>query len=55
MIRDHNMAGAAIAGLLLLGVPLGDLLMGGAFGGVHAVLGTSGLALLVVTLLGREA
>jgi hypothetical protein len=55
MIRDHNVAGAAIAGVLLLGVPLADLLIGGSFGGVHAVLGTSGLALLVVTLLGREA
>ena len=55
MIRDHNVAGAAIAGVLLLGVPLADLLVGGSFGGVHAVLGTSGLALLVVTLLGREA
>ena len=55
MMRDHNVAGAAIAGVLLLGVPLADLLIGGSFGGVHAVLGTSGLALLVVTLLGREA
>ena len=55
MIRDHNAAGAAIAGVLLLGVPLADLLIGGAFGGVHAVLGTVGLALLVLTLLGREA
>jgi hypothetical protein len=55
MIRDHNAAGAAIAGMLLLGVPLADLLMGGPFGGVHAVLGTTGLALLVLTLLGREA
>jgi hypothetical protein len=55
MIRDHNLAGAAIAGVLLLGVPLADLLIGGSFSGVHAVLGTSGLALLVVTLLGREA
>jgi hypothetical protein len=55
MIRDHNVAAAAIAGVLLLGVPLADLLMGGSFGGVHAVLGTTGLALLVVTLLGREA
>lgn len=55
MMRDHNVAGAAIAGMLMLGVPLGDLLMGGPFGGVHAVLGTAGLALLVVTLLGREA
>jgi hypothetical protein len=55
MIRDHNLAGAAIAGMLLLGVPLGDVLLGGAFSSVHAVLGTSGIALLVMTLLGREA
>jgi|KBSMisStandDraft_5_1062788.scaffolds.fasta_scaffold5258039_2 hypothetical protein len=55
MMRDHNVAGAAIAGMLMLGVPLTDLLMGGSFGGVHAVLGTTGLALLVVTLLGGEA
>ena len=55
MMRDHNVAGAAIAGLLLLGVPVGDLLMGGSFGGVHAVLGTTGLALLVMTLGRAEA
>jgi hypothetical protein len=55
MMRDHNLAGAAIAGVLLLGVPLADLLMGGPFSGVHAVLGSTGLALLVLTLNGREA
>ena len=54
MIRDHNVAGAAIAGVLLLGVPLADLLTGGSFGGVHAVLGTTGLALLVMGTLGKE-
>jgi hypothetical protein len=55
MRRDHNRDGAAMAGVLLLGVPLGDLLFGGTFNGVHAVLGTSGIALLVMTLLAPEA
>jgi membrane-bound ClpP family serine protease len=50
-LRDHNAAGAAMAGLLLFGVPVADLLLGNAFTGVHAVVGLSGMALLVVTLL----
>jgi len=54
MMRDHNIAGLAVAGLLLLGVPIGDLVMGGAFGSVHAILGTMGLAFLVMTLGRRE-
>ena len=56
MIRDHNLAGAAIAGFLLLGVPIADVLLNGGFGGVHAVLGLTGIALLVMALLApREA
>jgi len=55
MIRDHNLAGAAIAGVLLLGLPIVDILLGGTLGGVHAVLGLTGIAILVVTLLGAEA
>lgn len=55
MMRDHNAAGAAMAGALLLGVPIVDLLLGNAFSGVHAVLGSIGITLLVVTLLAPEA
>lgn len=54
MMRDHNLAGMAVAGLLLLGVPIGDVLMGGAFGSVHAILGIMGLTFLVMTLGRRE-
>jgi hypothetical protein len=56
MIPDHNVAGAGIAGFLLLGVPIADALLNGAFGGVHAVLGLTGIALLMMALLApREA
>jgi hypothetical protein len=54
MIRDHNLAGAAMAGVLLLGVPIVDILLGGGFSGVHAVLGLTGIALLVTSLLAPE-
>ena len=51
----HDRAGAAIAGVLLMGIPTADILLGSAFNGVHAVLGMMGLAFLVVTLPDREA
>ena len=54
MMRDHNVAGAAMAGFLLLGVPIVDILLGNGFGGVHAVLGLTGIALLVMALVAPE-
>jgi hypothetical protein len=54
MIRDRRNAGVALAGALLLGVPMVDLLVGGAFGGVHAMLGVTGIAFLVTTLMAGE-
>lgn len=47
-------AGAAIAGLVLLAIPAVDVAFGNAFGVVHAVLGTCGVAFLVGTLRGGE-
>lgn len=54
MMRDRELAGAGMAGVLLLGVPSVDVLLGGAFGGVHAVLGLIGLGLVVMALMAGE-
>ena len=51
MIRSHNLAGAAMAGFLLVGVPVADVLLGNEFGGAHAAVGLTGIAPLVMTLL----
>jgi hypothetical protein len=48
----NSRGGRRIAGALLLGIPLIDLAAaGGAFGFVHAVLGTVGVAFLVLSTL----
>jgi predicted lipid-binding transport protein (Tim44 family) len=43
-----------LAGVLALGMPMLDVVLGGAFGLVHALVGSLGLALLVPTLIGEE-
>ena len=45
---------ARLAGVLALGMPMLDVVLGGAFGLVHALVGSLGLALLVPTLIGEE-
>jgi hypothetical protein len=44
-----------IAGTLLLTAAMLDVVLAGPFGAGHAVLGLAGLALLVPTMLGKEA
>jgi hypothetical protein len=43
-----------LTGVLALGMPMLDVVLGGAFGIVHAVVGSVGLALLVPTLVEEE-
>jgi len=50
MTRDDRLKGAALASLLLLGVPAVDLLVGGAPAAVHAVLGACGIAFFILWL-----
>lgn len=50
MNRNHDLAGAAIAGGVLLSLPTADLLLGAQINGAHAVLGMTGLEFLVATL-----
>jgi hypothetical protein len=44
-----------VAGTVLLTAPMLDVVLGGAFGPVHAVIGMAGLAIVVPTMLGKEA
>jgi hypothetical protein len=43
-----------LAGVLALGMPMLDVALGGAFGIVHALVGSLGRALLVATLIVEE-
>jgi hypothetical protein len=53
--RADNVCGTRLAGTILLTAPMLDVLLGGAFGAVHAVVGTTGLVLVVPAMLGKEA
>ena len=50
MTRDDRLKGAALATVLLLGVPAVDLLVGGAPAAVHGVLAGCGIAFFLVWL-----
>ena len=50
MTRDDRLKGAALATVLLLGVPALDLLVGGTAAAVHAVLAACGIAFFIVWL-----
>jgi hypothetical protein len=53
-LRD-SARGARIAGTILVTAPMLDVLLGGAFGPVHAVVGIAGLAMVVPATFGKEA
>lgn len=44
-----------VVGTILLTAPMIDVVLGGVFGAVHAVVGTTGLVLVVPAMLGKEA
>lgn len=50
MSRDDRSRGAALAALLLIGVPALDLLVGASPAAVHAVVAACGIAFFVVWL-----
>jgi hypothetical protein len=53
--RAERICGTRLAGTILLTAPMLDVVLGGAFGAVHAVVGTTGLVLVVPAILGKEA
>jgi hypothetical protein len=53
--REHSIYGTRLAGTILLTAPMLDVVLGGVFGAVHAVVGTTGLVLVVPAMLGKEA
>jgi hypothetical protein len=53
--RRDNAKGIRVAGTLLLTAAMLDVVLGGGFGALHAGLGLAGMALLVPTMLGKEA
>ena len=53
--RPDNAVAPGVLGAMLLGAPMLHIVLGGAFGPMHAVLGSTGLALLVLATLGKEA
>ena len=53
--RRDSTRGGRIAGTVLLAAPMLDVVLGGAFGAVHVVVGMAGLALLVPSTLATEA
>lgn len=55
IMRERDAAAVALGGAALLAIPIVDVVLGCPFGGIHAVLGTTGVALLATTLLAPEA
>jgi hypothetical protein len=53
--RRDSGRGVRIAGTLLLTTAMLDVVLGAGFGALHAGLGLAGMALLVPTMLGKEA
>jgi hypothetical protein len=53
--RRDSTRRARIAGTVLLAAPMLDVVLGGAFGAIHVLVGTAGLALVVPATLGKEA
>ena len=51
MTREDRLVGAALASLLLLGVPAVDVLVGGTPTAVHAVLTASGIGFFILWLI----